>query len=92
MENTKTCYLTTHRRPIAIGLGIFILGILVGGFSMGHRGDRFEGERFGGARGGYPMQANQNFRGQMMGGQKNCLQQAASGQVLPAQPQAPVTK
>jgi hypothetical protein len=91
MEDTKTCYLTTYRKPITMGLGIFILGLLIGAFSMGHRGDRFEegrlgGERFGGERGGCPMQADQNFRGQMMGGQKNCLQQAASGQALPAQP------
>ena len=85
MENTKTCYFTTYRKPITMGLVIFILGLLIGAFSMGHRGDRFEWERFGGERGGCPMQANQNFRGQMMGGQKNCLQQATSGQALPTQ-------
>ena len=77
---------------IVIGGGIFIVGILLGAL-VGHRGNRFEG-----ARGGYPMQANQQFRGRMMRGQtQNIPQQGAAAQALPqaqdqtAQPQTAPT-
>ncbi|MEI7562259.1 MAG: hypothetical protein WCJ39_00630 [bacterium] len=81
MDTTKTCYLTTHRKLIGAGVIILILGIALGAL-MGHGGDR--GERF--ERGRFPMQGNQEFRGQMMGGQReNCALQNASGQVAPAQ-------